>query len=80
MYTIGAYYLQYCGSYAPHRRRWTPDARRWTLDAGPSTPYYKLTGELKMLGYNPLPFPIFSATTWLMPIWQARLGRLQYQQ
>ena len=48
MYTIRAYYLQYCGSYAPHRRRWTPDAGRWTLDAGPSTPYYKLTGELKI--------------------------------
>ena len=54
MYTIRAYYLQYCGSYAPHRRRQTPDAGRWTLDdgrrtmdAGPSTPYYKLTGELK---------------------------------
>ena len=54
MYTIRAYYLQYCGSYAPHRRRrtmddgrWTPDTGRWTLDAGPSTPYYKLTGELK---------------------------------
>ena len=24
------------------------DAGRWTLDAGPSTPYYKLTGELKI--------------------------------
>ena len=54
MYTIRAYYLQYCGSYAPHRRRRTmddgrrtPDDGRWTLDAGPSTPYYKLTGELK---------------------------------
>ena len=54
MYTIRAYYLQYCGSYAPHRRRQTPDAGRrtmdagrWTMDAGPSTPYYKLTGELK---------------------------------
>ena len=54
MYTIRAYYLQYCGSYAPHRRRrtpddgrWTMDAGRWTMDAGPSTPYYKLTGELK---------------------------------
>ena len=43
-----AYYLQYCGSYAPHRRRRTLDTGRWTLDAGPSTPYYKLTGELKM--------------------------------
>ena len=56
MYTIRAYYLQYCGSYAPHRRRQTPDDGRWspdaghrTMDAGPSTPYYKLTGELKML-------------------------------
>ena len=61
MYTIRAYYLQYCGSYAPHRRRrtldagrwtmdagrWTMDTGRWTMDAGPSTPYYKLTGELK---------------------------------
>ena len=28
--------------------RWTPDDGRWTLDAGPSTPYYKLTGELKI--------------------------------
>ena len=51
-----AYYLQYCESYAPHRRRqtpdagrWTLDAGRWTMDAGPSTPYYKLTGELKNL-------------------------------
>ena len=59
MYTIRAYYLQYCGSYAPHRRRQTPDAGhrtpdagRWTMDAGPSTPYYKLTGELKILVYN----------------------------
>ena len=26
----------------------TDAAGRWTLDAGPSTPYYKLTGELKM--------------------------------
>ena len=25
----------------------TPDDGRWTMDAGPSTPYYKLTGELK---------------------------------
>ena len=63
MYTIRAYYLQYCGSYAPHRRRrtmddgrwtldagrWTMDTGRWTMDAGPSTPYYKLTGELKRL-------------------------------
>ena len=54
MYTIRAYYLQYCGSYAPHRRRrtmdagrWTMDTGRWTMDTGPSTPYYKLTGELK---------------------------------
>ena len=56
MYTIRAYYLQYCASYAAHRRRQTPDAGRWTLDAGqwmmdagPSTPYYKLTGELKTI-------------------------------
>ena len=42
MYTIRAYYLQYCETYAPYRRRRTPDAghrtmdaRRWTLDAGP---------------------------------------------
>ena len=48
MYTIRAYYLQYCESYAPHRRRQTMDVGRWTMDAGPSTPYYKLTGELKM--------------------------------
>ena len=27
--------------------RRTMDAGRWTLDAGSSTPYYKLTGELK---------------------------------
>ena len=40
MYTIRAYYLQHCGSYAQHRRR-------RTMDAGPSTPYYKLTGEVK---------------------------------
>ena len=25
----------------------TDNARRRTMDAGPSTPYYKLTGELK---------------------------------
>ena len=25
----------------------TDDAGQWTLDAGPSAPYYKLTGELK---------------------------------
>ena len=55
MYTIRAYYLQYCGSYAPHRRRrtmddgrWRMDTGRWTMDAGPSTPYFKLTGELKI--------------------------------
>ena len=47
MCTIRTYYLQYCGSYAPHRRRQTPDDGRRTMDAGPSTPYYKLTGELK---------------------------------
>ena len=47
IYTIRAYYLQYCGSYAPHRRCRTMDDGRWTMDAGPSTPYYKLTGELK---------------------------------
>ena len=58
MYTIGAYYLQYCGSYALYRQRRTPDAARWMLDAGRWTmddgrwtqdpqPYYKLTGELK---------------------------------
>ena len=46
MYAIRAYYLQYCGNYAPHRRRQTPDNGRRTMDAGPSTPYYKLTGEL----------------------------------
>ena len=56
MCTIRTYYLQYCGSYAPHRRRRTPDTGRRTpddgrrtMDAGPSTPYYKLTGELKTL-------------------------------
>ena len=48
MYTIRAYYLQYCGSYAPQRRCHTPDARHRMMDAGPSTPYYKLTGELKI--------------------------------
>ena len=42
MYTIRAYHLQYCG-----RRRRTMDAGHRTMDAGPSTPYYKLTGELK---------------------------------
>ena len=47
MYTIRAYYLQYCGSYAPHRQRRTLYDGRWTMDTGPSTPYYKLTGELK---------------------------------
>ena len=30
---------------AGHR---TPDDGRRTMDGGPSTPYYKLTGELKM--------------------------------
>ena len=25
----------------------TDDAGQWTMDAGPSAPYYKLTGELK---------------------------------
>ena len=29
-------------------RRRTMDVGRWMMDAGPSTPYYKLTGELKM--------------------------------
>ena len=29
-------------------RRRTPDTGRRTMYAGPSTPYYKLTGELKM--------------------------------
>ena len=27
--------------------RRTMDDGRWTMDAGPSAPYYKLTGELK---------------------------------
>ena len=49
MYTIRANYLQYCESYAPHRRRRTMDDGRRTMDAGPSTPYYKLTGELKTI-------------------------------
>ena len=31
---------------AGHR---TMDAGRWTLDAGPKAPYYKLTGELKIV-------------------------------
>ena len=31
----------------PVNEHWTQDDGRWTLDAGPSTPYYKLTGELK---------------------------------
>ena len=35
MYTIRAYYLQYCGSYALHRRRQTPDDGRWMPDDGP---------------------------------------------
>ena len=52
MYTTRAYYLQYCGCYAPHRRCQTPDDRRWTMDAGPSTPYYKLTGELKLPSFE----------------------------
>ena len=30
-------------------RRRTPDDGRRTMDRGPSTPYYKLTGELKMV-------------------------------
>ena len=34
--------------------RWTPDVGRRTMDAGPSTPYYKLTGELKKLAVNVL--------------------------
>ena len=38
MYTIRAYYLQYCGSYAPHRRRRTMDDGRWMLDDGRWTP------------------------------------------
>ena len=37
MYTTRAYYLQYCGSYALHRRRWTPDAGRRTPDTGRRT-------------------------------------------
>ena len=52
MCTIRTYYLQYCGSYAPRRRRQTPDTGRRTMDAGPSTPYYKLTGELKIPLFN----------------------------
>ena len=49
MYTIRAYYLQYCVSYAPHRQRRTMDDGHRTMDAGCSTQYYKLTGELKMI-------------------------------
>ena len=30
--------------------RRTMDDGRWTMDAGPSAPYYKLTGELKRQG------------------------------
>ena len=30
--TIKAYYLQYCGSYAPYRRRRTPDDGHWTQE------------------------------------------------
>ena len=30
----------------------TDDAGRWTMDAGPSTPYYMLTGELEKLKPN----------------------------
>ena len=37
MYTIRAYYLQYCGTYAPYRRRRTPEAGQWTPDAGHRT-------------------------------------------
>ena len=32
--------------------RRTPDTGQWTMDAGPSTPYYKLTGELKIVSVN----------------------------
>ena len=35
------------GRRTPDNGRWTLDDGRWTLDAGPSAPYYKLTGELK---------------------------------
>ena len=52
MYTIRAYYLQYCGRYAPHRRHRTMDTGHWTLDDGRMTLntilYNKLTGELKI--------------------------------
>ena len=30
----------------------TDDAGHRTMDAGPSTPYYKLTGELKKAGFG----------------------------
>ena len=33
----------------PDAGQWTMDDGRWTMDAGPSAPYYKLTGELKTI-------------------------------
>ena len=36
------------GRRTPDAGQWTMDAGRWTLDSGPSAPYYKLTGELKI--------------------------------
>ena len=36
------------GRRTPDAGRRTMDDGRWTLDAGPSAPYYKLTGELKI--------------------------------
>ena len=32
--------------------RQTMDVGRWTMDAGPSAPYYKLTGELKTESFS----------------------------
>ena len=46
-YAIRADYVQYFGSFAPHRRSRTLDAGHQALYDGPKAPYYKLTGELK---------------------------------
>ena len=55
MYTIRAYYLQYCGVMlrTDNARHRTHDDGRRTMDAGPYTPYYKLTGELKTQDMSP---------------------------
>ena len=42
------------------------DAGRWTLDAGPSAPYYKLTGELKIDMSQPSRCLKFKNIAWLI--------------